>query len=119
MTRHDTSSTVSTDGSYAPVGPVTTRGARLRPLSTQKRYVVEIVSAALRGSTTPHRSLRRASLLIVGACAEGTSSAVEIECVRIASTPPHGFGPPWPKYERCSSTVSTCGVILVASAIAS
>ena len=39
--------------------------------------------------------------------------------MRIASTPPHGFGPPSPKYARCSSTVSMCGVIRVARAIAS
>src|SRR5690349_12693692 len=97
ITRHEISSAESCDGSYAPVGLVTTRGARFSPFSTQNRYVLEITSAALRGSTTPHRSVRIASLDMVGACAVGALSTVLVVWVSTASTPPHGFGPPWPK----------------------
>src|SRR3954471_1635428 len=97
ITSAETSSAVITDGSYTPLGLSSTCGALLRPFSTQNRYVVEITSAAFRGSTTPQLSVRMASLLIVGACAAGTSSTLETKCVSTASTPPHGFGPPSPK----------------------
>ena len=57
--------------------------------------VIETASAPKRGSTTPRSSAATSCDSIMGEWAEGTFSKVEIVCVNNASTPPHGFIPPF------------------------